>query len=303
MSILEEAIKFFPSNQIPKGELVGYDLQRNANMAIGLASLDVTPCFVLAFGIPGTGKSVFPFDLARRMDDVFKIGVSMMHVSCDKVLSSGAPIQTIMNALQRSLTHAHRNLPAFVVFDEIDSLSAPIGEADEYAAALTRWLRNYGDSLYKETFTIGITNYPFKMDFSVWRRIRSISFFDLTPNEVHAGIIKHHFGRSIISCRKVCDVIHTELEKTDFVPLGADVEKACIQLEELHTSVRQLSDKRLGKDLANLITGSPRHFIEAYRQKYQDHIVRAKSQMSWWEKELKRRTKSFLRRNKPTPAV
>lgn len=296
---LQRAIRSYRQHEIPDEKLIGYNLQKDANLALGLTSVDILPCLVLFFGIPGTGKSISPFDLANSLNRAFGVGFSMLHVKCDKVFTSRSTTRDIIEELGRRVDYIRNNYPTILVFDEIDAFSAPISETKtERAATLTWWLRDYCEDLPDKTFTIGTTNYPLRMDFSVWRRFRSISYFGLTPSDVIAKIIKKNFGMSLTDCREVTKFLIRELDKSNFVPLGSDVAKACEQKKLLHGDLRHISNEKLGKDLADLFPGSPRHFVEKYRETYHDHILRANSQMSWWRKELHRRSESFRRGKK-----
>lgn len=288
---LSRYIKFYPLNNAPNVDIFGYDLQKKAAQAIALAAIETEACFILFFGIPGTGKSEFPYYVAHSLDEGFGVKYSMMYAQCDELLgeitSGQAKPADVIEELESKIKLAYENKPTMLVFDEIDSFSTPISGSEAHAATLTRWMRKCAKEAPDKTLIIGTTNWPLVVDFSVWRRILVSLFFDITPPEVICEIISKNLG--IQNSSEVGNNVCKALEKGGFVPMASDLIKACKQFKKNCQEPGKTAVGDLCRDLKALTAGSPKVFVEKYWRDHEDFINRAQDQMLYWEKDFDRR--------------
>lgn len=281
---MEKPLEFYSPKKIPSKELIGYDLVKRAALGIGLAVAKGRGHFIRAFGFPGTGKSVFGFDIAHRLNADFDLGYSMLYIRCDDLATRTISTAKIIDELQQRVRQSRMNLPSITVFDEIDSLTTPIAEAEARVARLTRWVRDYAENCPERTFAIGVTNYPYRMDYSIFRRLGANLYFEPTPRPMVGDILKRFL--KIEKCKEIGERLCQELEKDDFVPMGSDVVHACEVLKRLHQDIEKLPPEKLCEDLIAHTGGVPRQFTEDYETKYRSLINRAKSQMQWWAEQV-----------------
>jgi hypothetical protein len=289
---LAKYVKFYPFNDVPNPEIFGYDLQKKSAVAIALAATEISEaCFVLFFGIPGTGKSEFPYYTAHGLEKEFRVKYSMMYAQCDELLgeitSGRAKPDEVIEEIEGKVRLAYENRPAMLVLDEIDSFSTSISGSEMYAATLTRWIRKCAKEAPDKTLIVGTTNWPRTVDFSVWRRILVSLFFDVTPSDVICSIINKKLGlqKSLEIGENLC----AAFEQARFVPMASDAVKGCNQFLKNCSEPEKMSFDDICKDLKALTSGSPKVFVDDYWKNHEDFINRAQDQMQYWEKQFSRR--------------
>lgn len=293
-SDLGNPVTFYLPNEIPKEELIGYKLQREAALGIALTVIRNGGHFIRVFGFPGTGKSVFTFDLANHLNHDFNVRCSMAYVKCDDLATKTVSTERIIKELKQNIDRASRNLPSIVTFDEIDSLTTPIAEAEARVARLTRWIRDYADNCPERTFAIGITNYPYKMDYSIFRRLGANVYFEPTSRDVISMIIRKLL--KIRKCQEVSNMLCDRLEKSGFAFMGSDIIRACKFVKRFHKRLRNISTEQLCTDLIAYGGGVPKEFVDDYKDRYKALIQRSLEQMQWWAKIYKKERRRRLRK-------
>jgi len=284
---LDKYVKFYPSDKIPDIELLGYDDEGKAGLALGLSSQKSDRCLVLLFGIPGCGKTKFPYHLCRKLNGISTTEkFSLLHIKCDPLSTSTRSTGDIINVLGSGVRIAHQHLPTIIILDEFDSMTTAIADSGERASELTRWLRDLVEESPSKVLLVGTTNNPQKIDFSIRRRIRASLFFDVTPQAVIAEIIKRSFGRT--DAEDIRDDLYRGLGVNDFIPLASDVEWACEWLKTHHSDLGTIPREELSKRLVALTPGLESETIEQYRQTNANLINRSSGQMEYWIEELAR---------------
>jgi AAA+ superfamily predicted ATPase len=253
-------------------------------MAIGLAALESESCFALFFGLPGTGKSKFPYQLGRTLNASFEANYSLVYAQCDqllaKITSGQANSTDVIEELENKRKLAYEHKPAILVFDEFDSFSSQISGSEAHTAMLTRWMRQYANDAPGQTLTIGTTNWPYSIDISIWRRISAHFFFDITPPEVVSQMLENclKISNSVEVGNKVCKM----LADNNCISLASDIVKACKQLKKHCSEPQKMDVDDLCRDLVALTSGAPKILVENYWREHKDIINRAQEQMVYW---------------------
>ncbi len=285
---LGEYAKFYSPNNIPTVDLLDYEKEESAGLALGLSSLKSSRCFVLFFGIPGCGKTKFPFYLCRKLNAQSTEKFSLLHVQCDPLSTSTKSTKDIIRVLDSKTRLAFQNPPTIIVLDEIDSMTTVIADSGGRASMLTRWIRGFVEQSPEKALSVGTTNNPKKMDFSILRRVRMSLFFDVTPPEVIAQIIERSLSRS--DAKTICEGLYKRLDANDFIPLASDVDRACEELKGRHKDLQTISGDDLSKRLAALTPGLEKETIENYRETNLHLINRSSDQLDYWAEEYERLT-------------
>lgn len=294
--LLERHVVFYLPEQIENCEFFGYDIQKKAALEIGLTVLEGEPCFVEILGIPGSGKTSFVQRTAYTLNHSFDSHYSLMSAKCDKLLrmitSGQATSSDVIQILENRVNQAWDNKPAIVFFDEIDSLSPPISDSDPQFALLTKWIRAYCEEeavRAEKTFTIGTTNYPDVVDFSVKRRMGISMFFEEPSKQVVSQMIGMLLGTQNES--GIGDTVFDELKKRGVVPLASDVIIGCRQFMKRCATTQNIPFKQKCDDLATLIGGSPRNRIERYYNHFASEIKTARLQTEYYAKQFDQKHK------------
>ena len=294
--LLEQHVVFYLPDQIENCEFFGYDVQKRAALEIGLTVLEGESCFVEILGIPGTGKTSFVRKIAYTLDHDFDGHYSFMLAKCDRLLrmitSGHATSSDVIQILENRVNQAWDNEPAIVLFDEIDSLSPSISDTDPRFALLTKWIRAYCEEeevRAEKTFTIGTTNYPNVVDFSVKRRMGISMFFGEPSKQVVSQMIGMLLGTQNES--GIGDAVFDELKKRGVVPLASDVVIGCRQFMKRCAATQNIPFKQKCDDLATLIGGSPRSRIEKYYNDFALEIKTAHLQTEYYAKQFDQKHK------------
>jgi len=283
---LDEYIRFYTPQDIEKleSETYNYEPHKKAALAVWSSSLKSDRCFLLLFGVPGSGKSEFTKSFARNLNEGNQEKTSLLEVQCDELSTSTRSAKEIIDRLDHKSETALKNLPALILFDEIDSLTSSIDNAGLHAAMLSRWVRTFVRRSPSKALIIGTTNNPRKIDFSIVRRIRASIFFDVAPPEVVTKIIKTQSGRD--DFEDVSRELFTRLETNDFVPIASDVVKACEEIHTRYGDLKNISKDDFCRHLEALTPGLENRIIQNFKEKNYNLVVRAEKQMKYWEEEF-----------------
>lgn len=282
--IHETYLSFYSAKDIlTQPQLVNYEQQIRAGAALSYTvAQGKRPFAVMIFGIPGTGKGLFPFTLAKHVREGYGIHFSLAHIKCDELVT----IQNVSQALDminRIMILSEKHSPTFIVFDEIDALSASLPGLSSVSAVYTRLMRKLVRDLPSQTLMIGITNYPNNIDFAVRRRFQVSIYMEPTTVEITTKIIERILNRT--DSEKLAQKLWEKLEENAFVPLGSDIAKACEMARELYASEdQQLSPERLVELLSATMPGANVETVKDYEQKHADLINRSKYQQEYWSK-------------------
>lgn len=228
------AASFFSSEALPEKDIFGYDEQIKAGLGMGLEAAKGKSGRVLIFGYPGTGKSAFPFTLARRLNADFDKRFSLTYISCESfyVLSE---MENLKKDLDQLAEKVCQNRPAIFSIDETDALTVPIYKARSTLRILSQWLLDFMDHCRDQILLFGIANHPEKMDNSFLRRFQVRLYFEPTDSGVIRRILKRYLN--IDNDERVTRVLLKKFEEYDLRLMSSDLIDAC---EEIRTSVGSL---------------------------------------------------------------
>ena len=184
------AVQFFSATDIQEQQppfLVGYGAQLNAAAAfIGFSVRAGRLASILAFGFPGTGKSIFPSVLVH---DLNRRGTSLGLLRVESAQLMSASRRESLGILSE-FTHAVAGAPEplLVVFDELDGIA--LSRVHEPSMALVvSWLANFLDSVERGA-VIAIANYPDSLDPVIRSRLTASLYFQLPDEEMLASLLE-----------------------------------------------------------------------------------------------------------------
>jgi len=198
------------SEEIKRLFFAGYETQMKAGLGVLCQVLQdssekVNSNYkILAFGMPGVGKSSYPKALVKGLFGnsdtkgfLAKIEksihglnsrFSLFQVRCLGILTTYtdlASLKKVLSLLERSIVE---NTPAIVVFDELDAFSPEKRDQSEY---LSYWTMNFVKRELPGLAIFGIVNYPDKLDPAVYRKFEHLFYFKLPDVNTVAEILEH----------------------------------------------------------------------------------------------------------------
>lgn len=287
--VSDRYLSFYSYKEVPELELFGYERQLRAVAAQSYSvAKENSALSVLIFGLPGTGKSVLPFVLAKHMKDNFRLYFSLALIKCDELILAkdvSKEIDLIARVIELSKIHA----PSLIMFDEIDTLFTPISKAFSDSTKMTVFIRRLVSQQPPRTLLIGNTDYPNRIDFAVHRYFRSLIYLEPTTVCIVGEIIRRIL--KIEDSEAIAQELWRSLDEMGFVPMASDIFEACEDIKKRHAGRPiSLSVEKLAESLAALTPGLPKDIVEQYEENQRSLIARSKQQEAYWNMEYQEAT-------------
>lgn len=246
---MQEEYGFFPHQAIPEVVFFNYETQIRAGVAlchtVARTGHDMS---ILLAGLPGTGKSSFPYALANRVRNELGIEFSLGHVKCDAIATQNN-VSEKLDRIIRVVNLAEENQPSLLVFDDIDRIT---GIDATLTVKFYIWFRDFIAQRHAGVLMIGIANAPQEVDSSLFRRFQGVIHFQPTNIEIVEGMIRHLLDR------KDSDEIAVEFwrsfERLRLQPQGAQVLRACdyVQSSMMEDTIKEISVNEIVRSLVAL---------------------------------------------------
>ncbi len=180
-------------SQDPPPFLAGHDTEMKATAQfLEFLSSKERAWTVMAFGWPGTGKTVFPAALAYRLNQT-GIACGLAHIPCQR-LTAELSVGEVRQHLEKLNGFVNQSQePKLIIFDELDAF-APTRASNPSLLQLTTWAMDFFDienSRLKRGLIGGVTNNPAEVDFAVRDRLASTLYFKLPTRGMVTEILAH----------------------------------------------------------------------------------------------------------------
>ena len=246
---------------------MGYENQLKVGIAMGSKVSRGESIVTLVFGYPGTGKSSYPFVLARFLNAKCNKRISCCYVRCDRFAYETLVNPQMIAQLQQAYEWAKSNTPVIWIFDEVDSLVPR-----RYLVPHMRpWFLDFLDRVeIDEGFlVIGITNNPENLDDAVRRRImRSPIYFEPTPPDVLKRIIRAYLDTE--RCNEIYERLSNELNKLNLRVLAGSLVRACSYVRKACQDIAQMTVDQIVEELMCHIGAESKTWVDDY-----EHRLRA----------------------------
>jgi len=210
--------------EIKKAFYAGYKAQLKAGLGLACQLFidkekgEESDYKILNFGLPGTGKTLYPmglvnllnedegmrgfFEKVKRRNPATKTDFYLFRVKCLSIATSSQDPSFLRTALTKLENHIRRKTPALVVLDELDAFAL---ESKVRLPVLTHWTMKFLDKNYSGVGVLGIVNKPAGLDLAVSQRFHQKLYFELPDEETVAKILEHFdipFHKDV--ARKLC---------------------------------------------------------------------------------------------------
>jgi len=232
--------------EISNVELWGYEDQIEAGLGVALSVAESKVCkSALIFGVPGNGKSEFPFVLARQLYDRHKINFTLVKVACDFLpLENPNPerLREEIKSLYGSLKAIDG--PKILCFDEVDGIVPPADQVNPGWRSLIYFFRACLKTQPDNVLIIGITNHPNQIDRTVERAFYLSIYF---PPTCRATVLKMFKERlKLPEWDQVCIGYLDKMAELGYYPQGGTIRRIiddfAIPFESGKSGSNQVSD-------------------------------------------------------------
>lgn len=277
---------FYKAGKIPRRPLFGYERQLEAGMGIGLNVADGERASLLAFGIPGTGKALFPCMLANQLKADFQKPFSLAYVICAPMYLSRQ--EDLIDHLSNLIRRVEENSPAILHLVELDTLGRPYHnrfgknhEPDVASLHVLSWIRNLFSEIPKGTFLICTTSYPEKLDATFLNRFNIMFYFEPTNRKMISRIISEELGRN--DAEKITMKFMDYVTSFGLTPLSGELFNACKLLKRNVRNVRDLHTQEVVGLLKRYTTLSfPTKSVEEYQKEHESYMKFSDHSINSW---------------------
>ena len=269
--------------QSPPPFMAGHHEERLAveNYLNFLCSRD-TASGLLAFGWPGTAKSLFPLALAFELNKAgFECGFA--RVRC-QALTAELSVEGVRQRLAELAEFINEcQQPKVIVFDELDALAPTRGD-NPALLRLSTWVLDFLDvqrGHLKNGLIVGITNNPAQVDPAVLDRLPCSLYFDLPDGDMIEQILRH---LGIPQADAVSSEITNELSGRQEqingrnVHGGAELAKAYFDSDLPNVAPAEIAGFMLGN--TRTVTNET---LDTYRHTYRGLISRSEKFRAAWQ--------------------
>lgn len=278
----------FSPSEIPRRPLFGYERQLKAGLGIGLTIFDNGNADLLAFGLPGTGKGLFPCALAHKFNDALNMGFYLAYIRCDHLELFDE--SDLVEKLSGFIEILKKKTPVILHLVQLDAIGKPLSSHNDVnnhesfgIARIARLLRSLVSYTLEKTFLISTADYPDRIDEAFLSRFSNVFYFEPTNKDVIAEIIA-----SLLHRKDSNEITRLFLEYAlgfDLIPMSGKVIRACRLIQKKTENINRLETE----DVVNLLrrfvspnTSTDR--ISLYEKNNQAFIGMSKRQIDFWRK-------------------
>lgn len=273
---------FFEASKIPERPCFGYEREIEAGMGICSNVLDYETMFLLVFGVPGTGKTLYPCVLANRFNSISKERFSLAFIQC---ASEYYTEEKQVKKLYDFIKTLRKRFPLIVHLVELDALNRPYENHNHYAPTtvlLSKLLRLLFSEEHEKRLLIATTSAPDCIDPVFLSRFDNTIYIEPTSRDHIAQIITHFLNRD--DSKKITEkLLRYFLDfQPPMIPLGRDVVRACRLLKRQYKDIDDLAPENISVLLKRFISPFPSKRIDEYEQKHKVLMERSNLQLKYW---------------------
>jgi hypothetical protein len=276
------AYGFFEAGTVPSRPCYGYGRELEAGIKICRDAIANKTSFVLVFGIPGTGKTLFPCTLVNRLNSQSTSRLPLAFLQCDPVYWG----KNELEALPKFIEFLQKRTQLVIHLVELDKAFGP--ERDEWsvceASLFRRCFRNLFTDEPKKSLVIATASYPDRIDDAFWVRFDSVIYIGPTNKQNVVQIISELLKRDDSS--RIAEILLESFSNFDpaLIPLGREVIRACKLLLNQRGDVSKADPAEIAVLLRHFISPFPKQIVDEYETKYKSLIIKSNQQIEHWPK-------------------
>lgn len=258
----------------------GYKGQFVTATAIVLSSFKNHMLFTtLLFGLPGTGKSVFPFYVAKMLRESAK-PIRLIRISCPILLGQRREVADIAKGFE-SFLHQDIGKPTILFFDEIDAVSSfRTSVASSSVHVITRLLDHTRRLVDKREALVTVflsASYPNQIDEAILGRVNYVIYFPPAGIEEIDAILAHY---GVPEPERVAEALTIKLGGW---PLsGRGLVSACESIERLRLNYGQNAWDNADLIMANAVLLQKADSVKKYEAENKNFIESNERTRSFW---------------------
>lgn len=285
-SVVKDSILFNHHSVISYKPFSGYKREIEVGTTIAKRAFEekrISSC--LAFGMAGTGKSAFAYQVTLALNQKHKLPFSLLHISCESLASRASDATTVKSDLNKTIFYVKQYRPIVVVFDELDALAPDRVKSESRYREVNHWLmdrlaQGFEEPISREgqVMVIGVTNDPAGIDSAVVSRLGSPIYFVLPNDEVAIGIM----GIFKIPNPEAVWKNLLALLEDDRID-GRGLFKACSEVRSIFGDLSKESSSTIAEGIyANASRVIPRSEREDYERKNESLIKQSQAVLRFW---------------------
>jgi SpoVK/Ycf46/Vps4 family AAA+-type ATPase len=293
--ITNSSVGFFEPNEIPKRHLFGHNKQLRACLSLCENVVNGGKEALLIFGLPGSGKNIFPCVLANKFNSIQKNSeqqLSLAYIECAPLIKMDEKEQ--ISNLRYLLELAQKHKPVILHVCGLDILSGlnsqiTTCESFENKESVFRVLRLFFSNIPDKTLLLATVQEPKDVDPFFLSRFDNIFYFEeMSKNEVEE-IIAFYLNR------KDADTIATrllkEIREFDMALSSGVLINACKLAIQKTEDLQKLSSDDVALLLQHSL--SPRltdEKVTEYEKENKELLIQSNLQLKFWSEYIKERT-------------
>jgi len=260
----------------------GYNQQVATAKSITLYSLQKKTMFVnLVFGLPGTGKGIFPLYIAHKIAKEHDFRLKFLKICVDKWLINEKKAFDVVNGLLSEISTLKRNLGILLELENIESLAARrLRDLPSLASVIASFL----DDIYRLSSKRKIgstvflsTSFPNKVDEAILHRVHYVIYLHPSGTDEIKEILRHY---KVPEPERVAEALITQLEGK--LVSGNGLINACENIKKLHIKYDRDIWKNANLLMANAILAQSTESIAEYEARNEFFIKKSEATIKFW---------------------
>jgi SpoVK/Ycf46/Vps4 family AAA+-type ATPase len=287
--------EFLTPDQIKDRFFAGYNRELNVGFELGIRSAKRGVWKALLFGLPGCGKSEYPYALVAKLNLVYKLHYSLLYIKCQTLASTFANTTEMKQYLDDKSQGIRNHQPVVLAFDELDAIS----ERREFGtsqAGLAIWVMSFLSTGFAtdpnaRALIFGITNYPQRLDPAVRDRFDYSVYFEVPREDVVAAILENNgFPRAA----EVAKCLESLSGSIGYTFSGRGIFSACraakrIEGSDFDATFEAKSSPAIAQYLLTHAAPVYPNDISDYERQNHVLILKSQSAVDFWDQKFKGR--------------
>jgi hypothetical protein len=232
-------VRFVSPEQLAMTNVIGYDMQKRAAVAVGLHALPYGEKRLLVFGLPGSGVRRFVENVLWELNEKYATHVFLIDLSCENLILASDIEKTIRSISRRIEEELERNIRKgnSIVFlvERPESFSSKFQNFQSNKRAAILWLSFFLRKVYDKTLIICTSDDPSSIDALVLRTFNIPIYLRHLNLESLTQILATTLKRRDYS--EIAKYLYDDVEKNHFKLVSAEVVKAIERASDLIESI------------------------------------------------------------------
>jgi hypothetical protein len=274
---------FYNYHEIPVRPCFGYERQIEAGMGLCLNVLENGNASLLVFGLPGTGKTLYPCTLANRFNKISKKKLSLAYIQCGPQYHSTPDFS--MQKFFAFMKMIQRHSPLIIHLVELDSIERPCANLENpeqkfKSFSLLRFLRTDFSEGFDKSLIVATATNPAQIDPELFNDIDNVFYIPPTGRSDVATMISQLLER--VDSEEIAAKLGKSFSRFGMIPLGRNVLRACKLINQQYKNIDNFSADEVVSLLKLLITPFPSSRVDEYEQQNEPLRAKCELEMRYW---------------------